>query len=98
MSAKRDAGVTGGYDGDNYASSFKAGSITGFALGTANAYFGEDGFIEKAGNPPYAVGVNPNAVVIARNQPNPTSFAVDGTNVYWTTTNCDVEMIADTPQ
>jgi hypothetical protein len=97
VSAKFDAGVNGA-QGDDYASTSNAGNITGFALGTANAYFGEDGFIERASNPPYAVGMTPNAVVIARKQPNPSSLAVDGTNVYWTTDNCDIQMIADSPQ
>jgi hypothetical protein len=26
------------------------------------------------------------------------SFALDGTNVYWTTSNCDINYIADMPQ
>jgi hypothetical protein len=76
--------------------------ITGFALGTANAYFGEgtmtDGLIEKAPNPPYMPGATPTAIMLARNQPLPTSLAVDGSNVYWTTSNCDIQMLADSPQ
>jgi len=26
------------------------------------------------------------------------SFALDGTNVYWTTSRCDINYIADSPQ
>ena len=106
VSAKLDAGLAG-QDGNDYSSTFNAGNITGFALGTANAYFGEfppsqgkpeEGFIERAGIHRTQRDTTPAAVVIARKQPNPTSFAVDGTNVYWTTTNCDISMIADMPQ
>jgi hypothetical protein len=83
------------------------GNVTGFALGTANAYFGvfptggtspADGFVEKSQNPPYAIGATPTAIALARNQPMPTSLVVDGTNVYWTTSNCDIQMLADSPQ
>jgi hypothetical protein len=107
VSAKMDAGVNGGNAGIDYSSSVFAGNVTGFALGSANAYFGEfpagggkpeEGYIEKAPNPPYAKDMSPNAVVIARKQPMPTSFAVDGTNVYWTTSDCDIMTIADSPQ
>jgi hypothetical protein len=106
IGAKLDAGLSG-VDGTDYSPAINAGNITGFALGTTNAYFGEfpaaqgnpeDGLIERAGNPPYTGANPPNAVVIARKQPNPTSFAVDGTNVFWTTSDCDIEMIADSPQ
>jgi hypothetical protein len=106
VSAKLDAGLSG-QDGNDYSASVNTGVVTGFALGTANAYFGEfpaaqgkpeDGFIERAANPPYAKDMTPNAVVIARKQPSPTSLAVDGTNVYWTTSDCDIQMIADSPQ
>jgi len=92
------ARLDGGYGPIGYSASVNSGPITGFAVGTANAYFGEDGFIEKAANPPYGEGLIPNATVLARNQPMPSSFAIDGTNVYWTTSNCDIEMLADSPQ
>jgi hypothetical protein len=55
------------------------------------------GYIEKGAAPPFD-GSGPPAVVIARDQPNAMSFALDGTNVYWTTSNCDINYIADMPQ
>ena len=56
------------------------------------------GYIEKGAAPPFESGTTPNAIVIARNQPTATSFALDGTNVYWTTSRCDISHIADSPQ
>jgi hypothetical protein len=56
------------------------------------------GYIEKAAAPPFESGTTPNAIVIARDQPNAMSFALDGTNVYWTTSRCDISYIADSPQ
>jgi hypothetical protein len=55
------------------------------------------GYIEKAAATPFD-GSTPSAVVIARNQPNAMSFALDGTSVYWTTSRCDISYIADSPQ
>jgi hypothetical protein len=90
-----------------FAGAVNFGNVTGFALGTANAYFGEfpalgtnpaDGYVEKSPNPPYAAGATPTPTTLARNQPAPASLAVDGTNVYWTTSNCDIQMLADSPQ
>jgi hypothetical protein len=76
--------------------------MTGFAVGTGNAYFGEPGsdnvgYIEKGAAPPFD-GDAPDTVVIARAQPSPTSFALDGAHVYWTTSRCDIDTIADSPQ
>jgi len=78
-------------------------TLTGFAIGTQYAYFGEPGaddigYIEKGAAPPFEGGQPPSAVVIARGQPWPTSFALDGKGVYWTTTRCDISYIADSPQ
>lgn len=108
-------------------------SLTGFVVGTENAYFAEPGtdtacsqdlstacvpgglgyvcpeasppnqtcvpvgYIEKGAAPPFD-GPMPSAVVIARDQPSATSFALDGTRVYWTTSRCDIDSIADSPQ
>jgi len=108
-------------------------SLTGFVVGSQNAYFAEPGadsacsedlstacvrgglgyvcpeasppnqtcvplgYIEKGAAPPFD-GPTPSAVVIARGQPTATSFALDGTHVYWTTSRCDIESIADSPQ
>jgi hypothetical protein len=35
---------------------------------------------------------------VARDQAAAMSIALDGTNVYWTTSNCDINFIADSPQ
>lgn len=124
-------------NGDDFPGPTYATSVTGFAVGTQNAYFGETGtelvcsqdystpcmqspdppfshfcpepvpanqscvtlgYIEKGAAPPFDGGTFPSAVVIARAQPTPTSFALDGANVYWTTSRCDISYIADSPQ
>jgi hypothetical protein len=86
-----------------FPSTVYATALTGFAVGTENAYFGERGadnagYIEKGGAQPLDGGTAPSAIVIARAQPTPMSFALDGTNVYWTTSRCDINYIADSPQ
>lgn len=98
--------LTGKIGGADYPNTVYAGSVSGFVIGTANGYYGEqcspypcsDGWIEKGASPPYEAGVFPNSIIIARGQPFPMSFALDGTNVYWTTANCDINYIADSPQ
>jgi hypothetical protein len=132
------AALAGGINGDDFPSSVFQTALTGFAVGTQYAYFGETGtdivctedhstpcvwlslpnggnygcpkatsldqscvtlgYIEKGAAPPFDSGFAPNAVVIARAQPNAMSFALDGTNVYWTTSRCDINYIADSPQ
>jgi hypothetical protein len=72
--------------------------VTGFAVGAHNAYFGENASVEKGGfNTADGTGPPP-AHVLARGQTWPSSLLVDGTNVYWTTTACDIAFIADSPQ
>jgi hypothetical protein len=83
--------------GADYPSTKSSGNLTGFAIGTQYAYYGEDGYIEK-GTTQAAAGSTPTSMVIARGQPQPGSFVLDGTNVYWTTSNCDINFIRDTPQ
>lgn len=100
--------LTGKIGGADFPNTLFSGNVTGFVIGTQNGYYGEcstvgcpdpgDGFIEKGASPPYEAGVFPNSIVIARDQPVPMSFALDGTNVYWTTANCDINYIADSPQ
>jgi hypothetical protein len=70
------------------------GAITGFAVGAATVYYGEDGFIQKLPDPP---GANQASIIIARNQPTPSSFALDGSNLYWTTSRCDIMTMANSP-
>ena len=113
----RDGDVTlalsGSLSGQDFPSTVFDGSLTGFAIGTQYAYFGEPlrgsgyppfagadlaGYIEKGASPPFEGGVTPNAIVIARDQPNAMSFALDGSHVYWTTSRCDISYIADWPQ
>jgi hypothetical protein len=96
------AALAGNLSGYDFPNTVEETGITGFAVGTENAYFGEPGAdnagtIEKGAAPPFDGDV-PNAVVIARGQPSPTSFALDGTRVYWTTSRCDIDTIADSPQ
>ncbi|MDB4980898.1 MAG: putative serine/threonine-protein kinase pknH [Myxococcales bacterium] len=81
-----------------YSDTIKNFGVTGFAVGPTHAYFGENTLIERGGPVSVDVGTPPVAQVIARAQPWPTSFAVDGTRVYWTTTNCDISYLVDSPQ
>jgi hypothetical protein len=74
-------------------------------MGPANAYFAEadpdpraGGYIEKALAPPPDGGDPPPAKMIARGQPSPSSLALDGDNVYWATSLCDIRFTADGPQ
>ena len=76
----------------------RAFGVTGFAVGATHAYFGEDTLIEKGSFVTVVVGNPPRAQLLARGQPWPSSFAVDGKNVYWTTTDCDIAYLADSPQ
>jgi|HubBroStandDraft_1064217.scaffolds.fasta_scaffold00763_3 hypothetical protein len=97
------SGLAGNLAGDDYPNTLEGSNVTGFAVGTQYGYFGETGsdgagYIEKGASPPFDGGNAPNAILIARGQPQPMSFALDGTNVYWTTTNCDINYIADSPQ
>ena len=92
-----------GMTGTAFADTAGGALLTGFAIGADYAYFGEPvsndtGTIEKGLAPPFESGQTPNAIVIARGQPWPMSFALDGTNVYWTTSRCDINAIADGPQ
>ncbi len=81
-----------------YSDTIKNFGVTGFAVGGRHAYFGENTLVERGGPVSVDVGGPPVAQVIARAQPWPTSFAIDGTRVYWTTTNCDISYLADSPQ
>jgi len=72
--------------------------VTGFAVGTSYAYFGENTAVEKGSFAGVTSAGPPPAHTVARAQTWPTSLAVDGTNVYWTTTACDIAFIADSPQ
>jgi hypothetical protein len=90
--------IGGGAAGSDYPSTAFSGNVTGFAIGTQYAYFAEDGYIEKGLSPSLSDGSNPNAIVVARGQPQPMQLALDGTHVYWTSANCDINSIADSPQ
>jgi hypothetical protein len=72
--------------------------VTGFAVGTTNAYFGESTLVETGSFTDVQAGNPPPARVLARGQDWPSSFVIDGQNVYWTTTACDISFIADSPQ
>lgn len=73
-------------------------ALTGFAIGPTHAYFGEDGYVEKGAPSSNDPAAPANTAVLARGQPLPTSFTLDGTNVYWTTSRCDIMKLADSPQ
>src|SRR5258706_8738108 len=63
--------------------SAEIGNVTGFAIGTANVYFGEDGFVEKGPLPGGAVAAGGDGVKLARGQKAPTSFVLAAAKVYW---------------
>jgi hypothetical protein len=95
--------LSGHFSGDPLPQTAEGNNITGFAVGSGNAYFGEpgqdgSGYVERGAVPPYEAAFAPNAIVLARGEPVPTSFALDGAHVYFTTSNCDIEAIADSPQ
>jgi hypothetical protein len=96
--------LAGSLSGDDFPLTIMQEAITGFAIGTTYGYYGEDdpmnpfGYIEKGLIPSKSDGGSNNSIMLARNQPNARSFAVDGTNVYWTTNRCDIVYIADSPQ
>lgn len=97
-----NSALRGSLSGYDFPFAFEGTAITGFTVGTGSAYLGEPGFdnagyIEKAAAPPFDGDV-PNAVLIARGQRSPMSFALDGARVYWTTSRCDIDTIADSPQ
>lgn len=73
-------------------------SVTGFAVGPRHAYFGENVFVERGDFAGVESGGPPRARILARGQTWPSSLALDGVNVYWTTTSCDIAFIADSPQ
>jgi uncharacterized ParB-like nuclease family protein len=92
-----------GIEGTSLPGTVSSADLTGFAIGTQYAYFGEPGaddtgYVERGAMPPFESGSTPSAIVIARGQPWPTSFALDGAHVYWTTSRCDISYIADAPQ
>jgi hypothetical protein len=72
--------------------------VTGFAVGELNAYFGESTLLEKGGFTTVQTGNPPPARVLARGQSWPSSVVLDGARVYWTTTDCDISFLADSPQ
>jgi hypothetical protein len=63
--------------------SAEIGNVTGFAIGTANVYFGEDGFVEKGPLPMAAAAAGGDGVKLARDQKAPSSFVLDASKVYW---------------
>jgi hypothetical protein len=73
-------------------------AVTGFAAGPTHAYFGENKLVERGSFVSVQDGNPPRARMLARGQKWPTSFAVDGHNVYWTTSDCDIAFLADSPQ
>jgi hypothetical protein len=83
-------GIAGSFTGP-----FESMNLTGFAVGAEYTYFGEDGYVEK-GVP--ITGSTSQSTLLAQGQPLPTSFALDGTSVYWTTSRCDIMKLADAPQ
>ena len=83
-----DAGI--GAEGMDYPSlTLGTGTVTGFAIGPNNAYYGEDGAVERG-----SLGGQGQSFIVAVGQPMPSSFVLDGKNVYWTTSRCDITMLA----
>jgi len=85
--------IDGGLPATQFPTSM-ASAVTGFAVGAATVYYGEDGFIEKLPDPP---ALDEPSIVVARNQPMPSSLTLDGTNLYWTTSRCDIMMLPGSP-
>jgi hypothetical protein len=60
-------------------------TVTGFVATDTTVYLGEDGQVEKAPLP-----TANEATVIAKGQPEPSSFAADATHIYWRTKDCAI--------
>jgi hypothetical protein len=101
-----DAGIGGTLVGQTPGA---VNAVTAFAIGSTSVYYGEDGYVEKS--PPTSQTAGTVATdILARNvpvlatddagthQPMPNSIALDGTNVYWTTGDCKIMTLADSPQ
>jgi hypothetical protein len=69
------------------------GTVTGFAIGPNNGYYGEDGAIERG-----TLGGQGQSLVVAVGQPRPSSLVLDGKNLYWTTSRCDIMTMPDSSQ
>jgi hypothetical protein len=77
------------------------GAITAFAVGATSIYYAMQGYVDKA--PRTTSGGGANGYVVARNipvldTPMPNSIALDGTNVYFTTGDCQIMVVANGPQ
>ena len=64
------------------------GDVTSFVVSGTTIYLAEDGFIELA-----RVGGAVTAIPIAAGQAHPSSVRVDGSNVYWTRSDCAIENV-----
>ncbi len=89
-------------NGTGFSSTVYGQPIAGFAVGAQYAYFGEQmrtvGYVEKGFPWPSDGGPVPSARLLAIDQPWPTSIVLDGTNVYWATSRCNIVKVADSPQ
>lgn len=87
-----DAGI--GAQGLDYPQlTLGTGTVTGFAIGPNNGYYGEDGAIERG-----TLGGQGQSLVVAVGQPRPSSLVLDGKNLYWTTSRCDIMTMPDSSQ
>ena len=74
---------SGTNNGTTVVNSAEIGNVTGFAIGTSNVYFGEDGFVEK-GPLPVAAGIaGDEGIKLALGQKSPAAFVLDSAKVYW---------------
>lgn len=105
--------LAGGFNGDDFPGPAYGTSLTGFAVGTQNAYFAEPGSDSACSQDPATARVptllpngncrGPNVCPDVSpanqtcNQPNAMSFALDGAHIYWITSRCDISYIADSP-
>jgi len=83
--------INGGINNRAVTNTAHIGLVTGFTVGTTQAYVGEAGdteaslgYVEKAPLDADAAQAN-GATVIARDQKSPSSFVLDATKVYWST-------------
>lgn len=102
-------GADAGFGGTLVGQTPGINAVTAFAIGATNVYYAEDGYVEKS-PPTAATGGTVVTDVLARNvavlatddagthAPMPNSMAVDGAHVYWTTGDCKIMMLADSPQ
>jgi hypothetical protein len=74
------------------------GEVLGFAVGQDHVYASDrDGYVWRGPRALVDGGVAASRALV-RGQKNPRFVALDGANVYWTTDDCDIRVLPDSPQ